>query len=182
MHGVRLVSAWFVLAGVFGAAILLGGPLSPFVDLPSLIIVLHGGIGIAAVAGPLRGLWRALVLGVGRGPVDPAEAAAARTALRALATGFLVAGAVGILIGMIQILGHLPLHAGDLLAQAMSVCLLTGLYALLLCGCVVWPLDAAISRRTRAAPPANPPGAGLAGSLWLLCLLSGGAVMWSGQL
>lgn len=153
----RIAFAWALTTLIFTAGAAVGSPLRVFFDLPSLVLVVLGGLGLSLVGAPLAQHLAALRLGLGDGPLDSARAAAARATLRGQALAVLVAGGIGNVIGIVAMLS--ALSDPSAIGPALAVSLLTLFYALLWCGMVVWPLDASIARRvepSRGGVPSTP--------------------------
>ena len=157
-QSMRIAFAWALTAFIFLAGASMGSPLLVFLDLPSLLFVTLGGLGLSLVGAPLAQHISALRLGLGEGPLDGARGAVARATLRTQALAVLVAGGIGNVIGIVQMLSSLSDPSA--IGPALAVSLLTLFYALPWCGMVVWPLDGSIARRSESSDGGAHPSGG----------------------
>ena len=134
-----LVSRLFFLlcgTGLFLAAILMGGNLAMFVNLPSIIIVLGGCVFMSMGAHGAGGVLQAL--GAGFSASEDENAKHHLAVLRTVRTTLCASGAVGFLIGLVQMLANLSDPSA--IGPAMAVALLTMFYAVFLAELVVAPM------------------------------------------
>ena len=131
----RLVSMFCGL-GLFIAAIAMGGNLAMFVNVPSIIIVLGGCVFMSMGAHGFGGVWQALSAGFSSSEDENAKHHIA--VLRTVRTTLCASGAIGFLIGLVQMLANLsdPSRIGP----AMAVALLTMFYAVFLAELLVAPM------------------------------------------
>jgi flagellar motor component MotA len=124
--------------GLIAVAIILGGTALSFYNAPAVLIVFGGGIFFTLAAHGIAGLKNALAASIGNKHHNAGSAKTHIAVLLTLKNAFLGAGAVGMLIGVIQMLGNLddPSRIGP----AMAVALLSLLYGFLLGDLLVGPL------------------------------------------
>ena len=140
--------------GLFAAAILMGGSLAAFLNVPSAILVL-GGTTFFSLAhhgpGPIRSAFSASVRTEPLGAGEAGRQIAVLQTVRVLAVGM---GLTGSLIGLVQMLRNMedPAHIGP----AMAVALLCSLYGVALSEFAIAPRINRIAARVEAPPAVNP--------------------------
>ena len=149
----------FALVGIalFLAAIMMGGSITMFVNLPSVLIVIGGTITFSLAHHSSSEVGEALKAAFGTEEVSAENAGkhlAVFATLRVLVYG---SGVTGVLIGLIQMLHNLD--DPSLIGPAMAVALLCSLYSVLLAEFGVAPLASRVLVRAENQPPRSMTGA-----------------------
>ena len=123
---------------LFGAAIVLGSDLAMFINLPSLLIVLGGGLFVPLSFHSPRAIKSALSAGLSETASSPEEIKTHVGVLATIRTSVVGSGVLGTLIGLVQMLAHFddPTQIGP----AMAVALLTLVYSVFLSELYVAPM------------------------------------------
>ena len=125
--------------GLIVIAIVLGSSLLNFINAPALMIVFTGALLFTAAAHGFESLFAALNAGVGSlTESNKASAHSHATVLLTLRNTFLGAGAVGALIGTVQMLS--VMDDPSKIGPSMAVAILSLLYGFLLADLLVGPL------------------------------------------
>jgi flagellar motor component MotA len=134
--GTRIVSG-ILFTGMFLAAIVMGSPLTSFINLPSVIIVIGGGSLLwtlsHGLSGPVHMFQRAL------GPANPVELEEAQIIADTGRRQFERVGWLGVLIGCIQMLQNMD--DPKMIGPAMALALLTAFYGHLIAAVVFLPFS-----------------------------------------
>ena len=112
------------------AAMLFGGPLWSFIDLPSLLLVSGVTLGVTVWSCSMQDIFTALSSALFSGPLDEDDAVRGQAVFNRAADGAVAAGMLGTIIGLVQMLNHLD--DPSVIGPAMAVALLTLLYGVLL--------------------------------------------------
>ncbi len=132
----RIAGFALSLAAV-GVTVVLSSGVQSFVDLPALLFVLLFGVGIVVATHGLpatRHVWRSLF-----GQMSPEHSAEVRQIAATGRHGFVAAGWVGVIIGVVQMLSSLDDPAN--LGKGTAVALLSALYGYLLAYLVCLPVE-----------------------------------------
>ena len=130
----------FTLIGfsLFLVGMAMGGPLNSFIDLPSVLIVLGPTVCLTSGYHSFGGLMSAIRAAIGTGTLSAVDA---HNYIHTLLTARRIAGgsgALGGLIGMVNMLSHMDDPSA--IGPAMAVLLLSILYAVMLSELVLSPL------------------------------------------
>ena len=153
----KYISSVLVIGWVLWA-ILMGSPLSVFVDVNSILVVFGIVVGGSLFSFRSRDISAAFRLVWSKGPLDPEKAGAAKRVFQRLSNLAIGAGFIGALIGLVQMLSNL--EDPTAIGPAMAVALLTQFYGLLLAEFVFAP---AASECEHRAFPASEVTSGLQG-------------------
>jgi flagellar motor component MotA len=143
--------------GLIALGIVLGGDALAFFSAPAVLIVLGGGIFFTMAAHGFAGLKNAFTASIGNKNRATGSEKTHVAVLLTLKNAFLGAAAIGMLIGLIQMLGNMddPSQIGP----SMAVALLSLLYGFLLGDLLVGPLanrllaHSTTGRDSNATPP-----------------------------
>lgn len=129
MNG-RMLLGGFIIFMVTVAAMLFGGRLLVFINVPSLILVLGVTLGVTVWSCSMQDVFLALRAALFAEHLGETDAARGQAVFNRAADGAVAAGMLGTLIGLVQMLQKLddPTAIGP----AMAVALLTLLYGVLL--------------------------------------------------
>ena len=129
MNG-RMLLGGFIIFMVTVAAMLFGGSLVAFINLPSLTLVLGVTLGVTVWSCSMQDVFLALRAALFAESLDESDTARGQAVFNRAADGAVAAGMLGTLIGLVQMLQRLddPTAIGP----AMAVALLTLLYGVLL--------------------------------------------------
>ena len=119
-------------------AVALGGSVSTFLDLPSLIIVVVVGFAFAIAAHGARPMFAALIAGFRSRATDDEDTELCAICLQTLRSSLCAAGAAGFLIGLVKMLQNMS--DPSTIGPAMAVACLTAFYALVFAELVVGPM------------------------------------------
>ena len=153
--------------GLLLMGILLGGELSLFIDLPSLVMTVGGGLVFCFGVHSPSDLNAALRIANGRDVLSPSDAQKHDAVLETFSNTLIASGVIGTLIGMVNMLSHMdnPKHIGP----ACAVAILTLLYAAILSGVVINPLRGRLKSRVDGAMASSKgPSATLPASLFIM--------------
>ena len=130
----------FIVLGLscIGGALAMGGSVSTFLDLPSLIIVVVVGFAFSIAAHGAGPVFSALAVGFGSSAAEGEDIEFFAIVLQTLRSSLCAAGAVGFLIGLIQMLQNMSDPAT--IGPAMAVACLTVFYAVVFSELVVAPM------------------------------------------
>ncbi len=134
----------FLFIGLIAAASIAGGGPLDFLDFPSLLIIVGGCFGLTIISFSFKDISNALsqVFGESGGRDELRQAAYFWfTMIRNL----LAVGAIGTLIGVIQMLGNL--EDASTIGPSMAVALITFFYAIFFSGILPLPAYYIIQRR-----------------------------------
>lgn len=142
---IAIVAFFFLIS----SGIMMGGEISSFIDIPSVIITVGGGLVLALINFSIADLLAAIGTGFGSSGLGQEESARAARALRALGSSIVCAGAIGTIIGLINMGQNLddPSSIGPGVATA----LITIFYALILNCAVIAPLRRSVVSRSQAS-------------------------------
>ena len=153
--------------GLLLMGIMLGGELKLFIDWPSLMMTVGGGIVFCYGVHSPSDLNGALRIANGTGAVSPADAQRYDAVLETFSNTLIASGVIGTLIGMVNMLANMdnPKHIGP----ACAVAILTILYAAILSGVVINPLRGRLKSRVDGAMASSKgPSATLPASLFIM--------------
>ena len=144
-----LVGLFVTLVLIFGAIAVGGGSAQGFVHFPSLIIVTGIAVGLSLVSCGVRDLWRALssLSVLVSAPPDSIPLRRSAKVLRCLISYLYAGGALGALIGFIQMARNLP--ELKVLPIGLSVIAVTLLYPVFLSECFLRPAAHKIESATK---------------------------------
>ena len=124
---------------LFGAAIMLGSELRFFINVPSLMVVLGGGLLVSLSfhsPGELKNAW---VAGLSTKEYSSREVAIHRGVLATMRASIIGSGVLGTLIGLVQMLASLD--DPKTIGPAMAVALLTLVYSVFLSELCLAPMS-----------------------------------------
>ena len=119
-------------------AVALGGSVSTFLDLPSLIVVFVVGFAFAIAAHGPGNIFAALAAGFRSRATDDEDTEFCAICLQTLRSSLCAAGAAGFLIGLVKMLQNMS--DPSTIGPAMAVACLTAFYALVFAELVVAPM------------------------------------------
>jgi flagellar motor component MotA len=166
----RYFARLLVLA-MFGGAILMGGNFAMFINLPSLLIVLGGGLFVTLSFHSPTAVKNALVKGWVGATNSPDELKQYRNVLGTMRTSVVGSGILGTLIGLVQMLAHLddPTKLGP----AIALALLTLVYSVLLSELYLAPMsNGLLAEELKNSADASDPPAGPSGLLNISAVFS----------
>lgn len=145
---VSTIAGLVVVAGLILIVMASGGQLGVFADIPSFIIVGGTAVCLQLMAGGMGGIFdlpRQFRVAFS-GAVGAIHARDARS-LRQLAIRLYVGGAIGVLVGLIQVVALL--HKPEYIGPSVAFILETFLYAVVFAECLVRPCAGRIERLSR---------------------------------
>ena len=142
---IRSLIAFIVFAVLTLMGILSGGALSDFIDTPSALLTVGGGLLLALISYPFRALLGAIGTGFGRDEVAGQAADEAMRVLGGLGSAFVSAGFIGTLIGLI----NLSQNIDDIetLGPGLATAAITLYYGIFLKYAILDPLKRSVEHR-----------------------------------
>lgn len=144
----------------------IGSNLNAVFDIPSLIIVLGGTIGMLLLGGSALG---PMLRTIGSGPATEAEARAAAKGWRMARIYALASGLIGDIIGWVIMLKNLDDPAA--IGPGMAIALLTTLYGITLAFVVCLPCQANAEKGFAAEPDGSAVVTGVLSALYTIFML-----------
>ena len=148
---VRMVLGGGFVALLVAAGMMLGGPLTSFVDIPSVLMVVGITVGSTFWSSPMSDIRLAAAKSLGSGPLTEEDAHRAHAVLQHAANVAVAGGTIGTVIGLVQMLQNLDDPSA--IGPAMAVALLTLLYGLLLGEVFLRSAAADLLARSDGTPP-----------------------------
>jgi len=160
-----------LVLGMFGGAILMGGNLAMFINLPSLLIVIGGGLFVSLSFHSPTAVRNALVAGSAGTAANPHDLKKHRNVLGTMRTSVVGCGVLGTLIGLVQMLANLD--DPKKLGPAMAVALLTLIYSVLLSELFLAPMsNGLLGEELKNSTDSSEPSAGPSGLLNISAVFS----------
>ena len=147
---IRGIIAFVLFFVLIAMGIMLGGKFSSFIDLPSVLITVGGGLLLAFINIPVGGLFGAIGAGLGSRDLGAEEGKAAAGALETLGRSLIGAGIIGTIIGLVN-MGHTGSLDDTQAWQGFATAILTTLYGLILNYAVTEPLRRSVVSRTQVS-------------------------------
>ncbi len=147
IRGIIAFIAFFVLVAM---GIANGGQFASFIDTPSVLITVGGGLLLAFINVPVGSLFGAIGAGLGSRDLSAEEGSAAAGALGTLGRSLVGAGLIGTIIGLVN-MGHAGSLDDTQAWQGFATAILTTLYGLILYYAVTEPLRRSAASRTQEA-------------------------------
>ena len=142
---VRSIVALLVFAVLTVMGILNGGQLSAFIDTPSFLLTVGGGLLLALISYPFGTILGAIGKGFAREEMDQSTADSAGRALRGLGSSFVSAGAIGTMIGLIN-MGQWVTDL-DAVGPGLATAAITLYYGLFINYAITEPLRRSVEKR-----------------------------------
>ena len=146
---VRSVLALILFFALIGMGITSGGAVSAFIDVPSALITIGGGLLLSLISFSIGDLFGAVGAGFGSSNLGREEGASAARALKVLGSSFVGIGVIGTVVGLIN-MGHNLDDPSDAWA-GVATALITTFYGLILQYAVITPLRRSVISRTSAS-------------------------------
>ncbi len=145
----RSVIALILFFLLIGLGITSGGVFSAFIDVPSALITIGGGLLLSLISFSPGDLFGAIGTGFGSSDLGQEEGDNAARALQALGSSFVGVGVIGTVVGLINMGQNIddPSSAWPGVATA----LITTFYGLILQYAVITPLRRSVISRTSAS-------------------------------
>lgn len=160
-----------LVLGMFGGAIVMGGNLAMFINLPSLVIVIGGGLFVSLSFHSPTAVKNALVAGSAGTAANPHDLKNHRNVLGTIRTSVVGSGVLGTLIGSVQMLANLD--DPKKLGPAIAVALLTLVYSVLISELCLAPMsNGLLAEELKNSADASDPPAGPSGLLNISAVFS----------
>ncbi len=142
---VRSIVALLLFCVLMLMGMLSGGQLHAFIDTPSFLITVAGGLLLAMISYSIGTIWGSIGKGFGGHNLDSATADEAARALRGLGSSFVSAGVIGTIIGLINIGNNLDDY--DSLLPGLATAAITLYYGLFIKYAITEPLRRSVENR-----------------------------------
>ena len=120
-----------------------------FVDTPSVLITIGGGLVLALINFPIADLFGAIGTGFGSSGLGQEEGTKAARALQALGSSFVGAGVIGTVVGLVN-MGH-AVDDPSAVWPGIATALITTFYGLMLNYAVIAPLRRSVVSRIQTS-------------------------------
>ena len=146
---VRSILAFIVFCALLVTGIMNGGQFWSFIDIPSVLITVGGGLTLTLINFSFGDLFGAIGMGFGGSEISVEDGRKASRALGALGSSLIGAGVIGTMIGLVNMGTAIDDYASA--GPGVATAIITTFYALVLNYAVVAPLRRSIVNRTSAS-------------------------------
>lgn len=147
--GFRSIISFILFIILVGLGIANGGNFSSFIDIPSVLITLGGGLLLSLINFPIGDLFGAIGKGFGTSDLEAVDGLKAQRTLKALGYYLLGAGVLGTIIGLIN-MGQ-ALNDPSAAWPGVATALITTCYGVVLVIAIIIPLRWSVINRTKVS-------------------------------